>query len=386
MGTYRVLACEATTGIVKGEIYPREAPSWSTEICTKGEWGFNVDLGQRGNSKTDILGWTLGGAHFFAVLHDEHPLQAGFPSSAGFKQSENTFSVSGAGVGAIFDNREVRTPNGQPATILNSANDWTISNASQRAVMREILVKSLGDSDSGAALPFRLNDGAGETGTLTRTYLGKDLTEVWKRLSDETETDNGTEFIFKPYLFFTGQAPSIGWELKLGTPALGNLNLNAVWELSAAIGNTDVDYNLSIPRPHRVWAKGSGDGSTALIGYAENTAALQAQGIPYADYVDTSHSDEKDLTKLNSYASAILKEYSVPKETWSPEVRIDGLNASGKKISPALGEWDEGDMPMLRYTKHPVIADGEYRRRIMGMSNGQNAGTVSLKIQELSLA
>ncbi|MGW4484340.1 hypothetical protein ACWEOE_10930 [Amycolatopsis sp. NPDC004368] len=386
MGTFRVMVCQATTGIVKAEIYPREEPTWSTEIGDKGEWGCTVDLGQKGNNGDDIRGYVLGRAHFFVIVHDEFPLQGGFPTSAGYQQAGNTFTMSGPGIGGLFDNREVRAPNGQPATIQNSANDWTISNASQRAVMRELLVKSLADSDSGASLPFNVDDGAGETGTLTRTYLGKDLTEVWKRLSDETETDQGTEFIFRPYYFETAGKPSYGFALNLGTPALGDLDLNAAWELGAAFGNIDLDWNLSIPVPHRVWAKGSGDGTTSLIGYAENTAALQALGIPYADYVDTTHSDEKDLTKLNSYASAVLKQYSQVEETWDVSVRVDGLNAQGKKISPALGEWAEGDMPMFRVTGHPVLADGEYRRRIMGMSNGDDPGTVSLKVQPLSLA
>lgn len=386
MSGYRVLVCEARTGIVKDELKPSGDPSWSTEIGEKGDWSCELQLGVAPNFKDNVLSYTTSGAYFWMICYDDVPLQGGMPSSAGFAQGTNVLSVSGSGIGALFDSREVRMPNATPATIQNAANNWTAAGMSQRALMREIVVKSLGDSDSGASLPFDVSDGAGETGTFTQFFVGSDLTSVWSRLSDQTETDGGVEFIIRPYLFYTGNLPSIGFKLALGTPALGNLTLNALWESGAAFGNIDVDYNMSIPRPHRVWSKGSSDGGgVALIGYAENTAALQALGVPYADYVDTTHSDSKVLTRLNTFASAVLKEYSVPKETWTMSVRIDGKNRKGIQVSPKLGEWVEGDMPLVRVVRHPVIADGTYRRRIMGMSGG-DPGTVNLKIQDIALA
>lgn len=386
MATWRVLVCQARTGVVVDELLPLGDPDWETEIGQKGSWGVQLRLGEAPNFKDSVLDYVTSGAHLWVVCWGSFPVQGGMPTSASFEQSTRTLHVSGAGIGALFDNRVSRTPNGTPATLTAAGNNWTMTNTTQRAYMRELVVKSLGDSDSGASLPFDVSDGAGETGTTTRTVNAWDLNQVWKLLTDETDNNGGCEFIFRPYAFDTAGAPSIGFALRLGNPALGNLALDAAWELNAAFGNIDVDYNLSIPRPHRVWAKGSGDGGAAIIGYAENTATLQAAGVPYADYVDTTHNDASIKATLDGYAAAILNEYSVPKTTWNAEVRIDGKNDRGVQISPELGSWVEGDMPLLRITDHPVIPDGSYRRRIMGMSNGSAPGLVKLKIQELPLA
>lgn len=386
MTDWRIIICQATTGLVVDELVPMGDPDWEREIGAKGSWGCDLRLGDAPNFQDSTLSYVTSGAFFWMVVYGDFPVQGGMPTSATFTQKTQTLRVEGAGIGALFDSRVARTPNGSPETITASGNNWTISNTTQRAYMRELVVKSLGDSDSGATLPFRVNDGEGETGTVTRTVNAYDFGSVWKKLTDETDNQGASEFVFTPYYFTTAGAPSYGFELKLGAPTLGDAGLEAVWELGAAFGTIDVDYNLSVPRPHRSWAKGSGDGAAAVVGYAENTADLQAAGVPYADYVDTTHNDATIKATLDGYAAATLSEFSVPLETWTAEVRVDGRNAQGVQVSPALGEWVEGDAPLLRVTDHPTIPNDSYRRRIVGMSNGSVAGLVKLKIQPTPLA
>lgn len=384
--TWRCLITESTNGVIVDELKLAKDPDWSTEIGGKGSWGAPVRLGRGENNPSDVKAYATSGRYCWVLQYNDLPIQGGLPATGSYTQKDRAFIVSGAGILAVFDNRTVRAPNGTPATIANSANNLAFANVTRRRVIRDLLTNSLGDSSSGAAIPFDVSDGAGETGTENRSYLAADLTSFLKRIADESDDNQGPEIIIRPYALLQGGQPSIAWKAAIGTPLLGNQNLDASWELNAAYGTIDVDYNMATPIPHRVWAKGAGDGPVTAIGYAENSAALQALKIPYADYVDTSHTDVSDTAKLNSYAAATLAERSVAVETWKATVRVDGKNNQGKQISPELGSWSEGDMPLFRVAKHDVIPDGSYRRRITGMSNGQDAGTVALKIKPTPLA
>lgn len=383
--TWRCLITLAHTGQVVDEVQLSADPSWETEIGQKGSWGVELVLGGP-NPKDNVLTYMTSGAHAWILLNDDLPVQGGMPGDGGFNQKERTLSVSGAGILGVLDNRIVRAVGGSPATITASANNYALSGITPRRVLRELVLTSLLDTASGAGLPFDLTDAAAETGTTTRNFAAWDFSSVLKKLNDETDNIGGCEFIVRPYTDFQSGIQFVGWKLALGTPQLGNPALAAVWELGAAFGNIDVDYNMSIPRPHRVWSKGAGDGGAAVVGYAENTAALQAANVIYSDYVDTVHNDATIKTTLDGYAAGILSDRAVPLETWTAEVRIDGKNDRGIQISPALGSWVEGDMPLLRITDHPVIPDGDYRRRITGMSNGSAPGLVKLKIQPQPLA
>lgn len=383
--TWRCLITKAVTGEVVDEIQLCAEPSWETEIGQKGSWSVELALGGP-NPKDNIQTYMKSGAHSWVLLHDDQAIQGGMPADGSFNQKERTLSVSGPGILGVLDNRIVHAVGGSPATITASANNYTLSGITPRRVLRELVATSLLDAASGAALPFDITDAQAEVGTTTRTFAAWDFNSVLKKLNDETDNIGGCEFIVRPFTLFQSGVLYVGWKLALGTPQLGNPALDAVWELGAAFGNIDVDYNMSIPKPHRVWSKGAGDGGAAVVGYAENSAALQAAGVVYSDYVDTVHNDAAIKATLDSYAAGILSDRALPLETWSAEVRIDGKNDRGIQISPALGSWVEGDMPLLRITDHPVIPDGDYRRRITGMSNGSAPGLVKLKIQPQPLA
>lgn len=384
--TWRCLITESTTGVIVNELALSADPDWSTEIGAKGSWSAQVLLGSGPNTKDNVLAYLTSGRYAWIIAYNNFPLQGGMPASGGYEQKTRTLTASGAGILSLFDNRTVRAPNGTPATIASSANNLALTGLTKRRVIRDLLANSLADSNSGAGLPFDLTDAAAETGTENRSYSAADLTSFLKRLADETDDNLGPEFIIRPYFLLQGGQPSVAWKGAIGTPLLGNQNLDASWELNAAFGTIDIDYNMAVPIPHRVWAKGAGDGPVTAMGYAENSAALQTAKIPYADYVDTSHSDISDTAKLNSYAAATLAERSVATETWKATVRVDGKNDRGKQISPELGSWSEGDQPLFRVTKHDVIPDGSYRRRITGYSKGNESGTVALKIKPTPLA
>lgn len=384
--TWRCLITESTTGLVIDELTLAADPDYATEIGTKGSWGAQLRLGSGSNSKDNVLAYLTTGRYAWIIVYNDFPVQGGMPATGSYTQKTRMLTATGPGILSMFDNRSTRAPNGTPATIAASANNLVITGASKRRIIRELITQSLLDTASGAGLPFDVSDAQVETGTENRTYAATDFASFLRNLSDETDDNQGPEFIIRPFFVTQSGQLFVAWKLAIGTPLLGDQNLNASWELSAAFGDIDIDYNMSVPIPHRVWTKGAGDGPVTVLGYAENSAALQTAKIPYADYVDTSHTNISDKAKLDSYAAAALAERSAATETWKATVRIDGKNDRGQLISPALGSWAEGDSPLLRVTGHQVIPDGAYRRRIVGYSPGEQPGTVALKIKPTPLA
>lgn len=373
---YRVLITDTITGAIVDELEPIQQPKFDVEILTKGSWG--VDLILNNTTNANAMGYALSRKHTWVVCWDSYAIQGGLPASAGFDQASRKLSVSGAGIGSVFDQRTTRAIPGVPATITSSGNSGTFTSFNKRRIVRDLF--AAGTSGTGAGLPIDFTDASGETGSETRTYNGYDFTSWWSRAMDEADSSLGPEFYFQPYITVSGGIRVIYFALKIGSPLLGDQALAAAWELNAAYGAIDLDYNLSIMPPHYTWEKGSGSGGAMITGFADNTTVLNGLGIPYADYAENGHSDVSDPVILNAFASQTAGQLQATQEQWTASVRIDGKNESGVVISPTFGTWNPGDKPLFRITGHPVLADGSYRRRIYGYSDG-DPGTVALKIQ-----
>jgi hypothetical protein len=374
---WRIIITNTISGAFVDELIPAEQPTFTVEVNTKGSWGTTLALGSPPNTVDNVLAYATGGKHTWTVVWDSYPVQGGSPTDVSYEQAKRTLTVSGPGLGAFFEQREVRNPGGSPATINATANTRTITGYSRRQIMRQLVVDSC--APTGNALPLDVSDGLAEGGTENRVYNGFDFAAVWKKITEEAEALNGPEFVFRPYLLTVGTANYVAFKFALGTPLLGNQTMNALWESNSAFGVIDVDFNAGVFRPHNVWAKGAGDAGAAAIGYATNSTALVAGGYPYASRMNTEHADETKTATLDSYAASDLAEFAVALSTWRMKIRIDGRTTAGAVVSPQLGEFAEGDQPLIRVTRHDVIADGTYRRRILGYTNS-DPGTVELKL------
>jgi hypothetical protein len=374
---WRIIITNTVTGAFVDELIPAEQPTFTVELNTKGSWGTTLALGSPPNTVDNVLAYATGGKHTWTVVWDSYPVQGGPPTDVSYEQAKRTLTVSGPGLGAFFEQREVRNPAGSPATINATANTRIITGYSRRQIMRQLVVDSC--APTGNALPLDVADGLSEGGTQNRVYNGWDLAAVWKKITEESEAQNGPEFVLRPLFLNISGTDYVAFKLALGTPLLGNQALDALWESNAAFGSIDVDFNAGVFRPHNVWVKGAGDAGAAAIGYATNSTALVAGGYPYASRANTEHADEIAKTTLDSYAAADLAQYSVAQSTWRMKIRIDGKNDRGVVVSPQLGSFSEGDQPLIRVTKHDVISDDTYRRRIVGYTNS-DPGTVDLKL------
>lgn len=373
---WRVLITEVKTGIIVDELEPIGAPTFDVEILTKGSWGVELILNNTTNA--NALAYAQSGKHTFVVCWDSYAVQGGLPTSVGFSQKDMKLSVQGSGLGAIFDDRICRTPSGPSSTLTASANNFTFTSYNKRRIVRELFAS--GSNETWSLLPLDLTDATGETGSENRSYTAVDFKSWWAQAMVEAESGGGPEFYFQPYITVSGGNRVVFFALKIGNPFLGNPALDAIWELNAAYGAIDLDYNTGLPRPFYTWAKGSGSGGESVVGWFDNNAAMNALGLPYKDMVDNGNSDIGDKTQLDQIAARVGGQASALQEQWSANARIDGKSESGVVISPTLGTWSVGDKPLFRITGHPVLSDGTYRRRIYGYTNS-DPGTVALKIQ-----
>lgn len=372
MGEWRALVAETVSGLVVADVALSAEPQFDRSLGDKGSWSVELITDDRANRQVDFHTYVRPPWYSWIVAYDDFPVQAGPTWTHGFKDAERRLTVSGSGLNGIYGRRVVRRASGTPAAITRPDSDLTYTGLSLRGILRQLVADN--HAQDGYALPIDL-PGA-EAGTATRTYRGYELGLMWDRMMDLTGVLNGPEFDFAPV--FANNGANIRWRLDIGTPLLGDQDTAATWDYGGALSEIDVDVNGSNAPVTRVWAKGSGQDSAMLVGFAEDTTATSA-GFPGLDFVDGDHTSVEVQQTLNDHARQDLKDLSAAQETWKCTVRIDGLQSRGVDVSPRLGSWALGDAPLFGVSGHPWIPDGSYRKRILGFSQDETA-TLALKL------
>lgn len=374
MGDWRVMVAATVTGNIVADIQPRDLPSFSRKLNDKCSWTINALPEDKANAHIDFHAYTDAGKYSWIVLHDDFVVQAGPIWTFQYDENTRNLSCSGTGIQGLFDRRVLRNPTGTASNIVHVNNDLILNNFTLRGIAREIINANLTQT-GGYALPIDVP--AAQTGTAKRTYFGYDLATVWDRLIELSKVINGPELDFRPYLTTTGN--QIRWEAVIGNPKLGNQTSTAVWDYGGALSMIDVDVNGSASPCTKAWAKGSGSARTMIVGYASESVLI-TRGYPATDFVDNNHTSVITKSVLQEKADADLDVFAAPTESWKCSVRIDGANSRGIQVSPVLGSWNLGDAPKFGINDHPWIADGQYRRRLIGYKN-LTESTVDLELQ-----
>jgi hypothetical protein len=373
VGTWRALIAETVTGTVVSDVVMSAQPQFSRALCDKGSWSVDLHIDAKANRGVDFHSYTQPARYSWVIAYNDSPVQAGPVWTYAFKETTRTLTVAGSGMGGLFGRRVLRNPGGAPVSIADPSNDLTYTNLSLRGILRQLISDNL--TQTGYAVPIDLP--ATETGTNTRTYNGYDLAKLWDRLTELAQVINGPEFDFVPVL--TNNGGNLRTQLVVGSPTLGDAASYAVWDYGAALSTIDIDVNGSTAPVTRVWTKGAGQNNATVIGYTENTSLINV-GYPGLDYVDSTHTSDTNINDLNAYAAAAAHDFATATETWTCTVRIDGLSSQGVPVSPGLDSWGLGDAPQFGISQHPWIADGLYRRRILGFSQSSDPYTLALKI------
>lgn len=377
---FRVRIAETVTGNIVQEVSLSSNPTFTAELCQKGSWGVDIILDEVINKKADLATYATSDKYSWIIQWDDFVIQAGPPTSCSFDQNSATLKVQGSGIGAIFDQRIVRASGGLASNPSDPTGNLSYTNQTFRAIAMSLVQNSIGMSGyglniTGPTIP--------EVGTSTRNYFGYSGATVWQRLTELSQVQNGLDYVFTPYL--DGSTPKkLYWQLTTGNPQI-SLNSNSVWDYGGAMGSINVDINAAIGPVHRSYVKGSGIDADTMWGYDVNSTALAAQGYPGTDFIDTNHTDATEQTTIDAYATQNLNQYSTPVETWTVSCRLDGKNRFGSLVSPRIGEFILGESPLFRVEKHPWVAAGVYRRRILAFSS-ESDGTFLLKLASTPLS
>jgi len=92
--------------------------------------------------------------------------------------------------------------------------------------------------------------------------------------------------------------------------------------------------------------------------------------------VSSAHSTVVEQPTLVRYTQQDLLRSSAPVEWWSWEFHADG--------QPRLSDVSVGDMCTVRLKGNRYLPDGEYVRRIVGMSGGSKSRWVKVITDEVS--
>jgi hypothetical protein len=370
---WRALVAETVSGNVVADVVMSAYPQFSRKLCDKGSWAIDLVVDDKANRGIDFHAFTEPARYSWIVAYNDMAVQAGPVWTYAFKEDSRTLSVAGSGLGGLFGRRVLRNPAGNAATVADVSNDLTYTGLTLASILVELVSDNA--SQFGYALP--LDWPALTPGSAQRTFAGAELANVWDRLTELSQVINGPEFEFAPVLSAGGSR--IRWQLVTGSPLLGDSASTSVWDYGAALSAIDIDVNGSASPVTRVWAKGAGQDAATLTGFAEN-ADLIGVGYPGLDYVDSAHTSDTNPDDLTGYAQADAADFRTPDEKWACTVRIDGLiNSDGVEISPGFGSWSLGDAPLFGLSGHPWIADGLYRRRILGYTQA-DPSTLALVI------
>lgn len=384
---WRVLIAETRTGTIVADVTPADLPTFSRGICEVGSWGVNAHLDDPANRTVDFYTYATSSRYSWVICYGSYAVQAGPVTTYSIDDGARTLSVGGAGIGDLFKKRVLRNPLGHTA-IVDPSEDIHYDGEFKWEMVRRLMLYGIADGvdvvpGSVSYLPITYpagwsNQGSGNASR--GSYYGYDLAMIWDRMVELAQQAEGPEFEFAPVL--SGDGSKLSWDFRIGTPLLGDQLTPAIWDYGGALSFINIDGDASTSTVTRTWVKGEGSDRALRTGYEED-ATLYTGGYPRIDYVDTEHTSETLQSNLEDYADHILDSFRWAVETWSADVRIDGLGSSygGFQLSPPLGQWSLGDAPQFGIQGHLWIPDGNYRRRILGFANGTE-NTVKLTLEE----
>lgn len=370
------MIAETVTGLIVADVQPRDLPSWSRKITDKGSWTINVLPDDRANVSVDLHSLTAAGKYSWLVLYDDQIVQGGPVFTYQYDENTRNLSVSGTGIQGLLDRRVLRKYTGPATNIVHVDNDLSVQGQTLGDIALKVVANAV--AGSGYFLPIDIPTPATSSAHV-RNYLGYDLATVWDRLTDLAKSDNGPEMDFSPHLDSAGT--HVEWDMLVArnsTGKLGYQSSTSVWDYGGALGAIDVDVNGSASPCTTVWVRGSGSERALMVGYATDLTLISS-GFPATDFVDGDHTTATELGTLRGYASADLKKFSAPTETWKCSIRVDSTDEAWSP-SPVIGMVGLGDAVLLGVSGHPWIRDGMYRRRVIGFSDNTEA-TINLDLE-----
>lgn len=377
---WRLFVAATRTGQIVASVPFVGVPRWEYRLNTSGGLTCTVPLDAIDKADLDELctpwRWSWGlawGAHIVQagpVVTDRYTDQEGPP----------TVDIGCGGLWHLLWRRVLVNPSwAEGQDVASPLADVVLTGRTLRQIAADIVSGDL--SRTGHSLPIAL-PAADPAGAHERTYPGYDLAMVGERLLQLTQVIDGPEVEFRPR-FTTEAQTAMEWEMRAGSPRLGQLGYPHAYDYGQALTHVDYDRDGSA-QTFGHFERGNGTERGLLTGYQDDKTLISLEQYPWPDLesVGMSSTSDTDAVNLQSKAEGHLVTNSRPIVTWSATVRIDGTNGRGGQTrSPSLDLIRAGDNAVFALRGHRRIADGTYQRRILGASSGATLDTAQLVLQ-----
>lgn len=354
--------------LLTGEIYavlPAHAGPWSMVHRKAGKISASVLvtpdlLNQYPDLPVQVKEWRS----FIGVRIPESRriLNAGPITNWSFDSETSILEITGAGLPAYFEHRYLVQAGRIPDPMVSL--DWT--KLSLGSIAGRVVTQTM--AHPGGNLPIVIPPDV--AGTNERHYKGYDMGQVWERLTQLMEVQNGPDLMFQPRM---KDESHIEWQMRIGDPLLSQDG--DAWRLPIGNGRSSVlGYSVAsdgADMAYRVFTVGSGTNEEALIAQAADYSMIDEYGFPLLERKET-YSSVTEMNTLNSWANANVGANKAPWKTW--KFKLDPT------ATPRLGDYRPGDWVVTQIDQRfPFLPLGEFRGRIMTVS-GDLTGLVTVEL------
>lgn len=366
--TWTYLLADLRTNVITAEI-PLTGAKPSKKLGASGSMSGTWALSSKWTGG-DPYGLTRPARTALYALRGDRPMYGGIVWTSQYDSDRNTVSLGSSDWWSYLDHRKaLPLLPGSPDVTDIAQLAVTYEQIDQNQIARNLL--TLAQSHPGGDIGIVAD--TTDSGILRdRTYNGYELTDVGQALKQLSEVLDGPDIMFDvaSNLDTNGRPIRI---MRLGTPLLGQSGSEWVFEWGANI----LAYRWPADGSRmatRHYATGDGMEAGAQIAVAEDTTAY-TNGWPLLE-ADSDYHTVTEVETLQGHADADLDAARLPVTLPTVTVTGDGTDRRGRRVGPALGEYQPGDDCRIVITD-PFMRDGiDVYARIIGIDTDPGEGGV----------
>jgi hypothetical protein len=358
-GTYTYLVADLRTNAILAEL-PLKVSSFDTKLSGYGRLGATLNLNAKGMSDLDLPGILTPGRTALYVDRDGTLVWGGILWSGSRNKADHSAQLAAMEFESYFHRRLI-TADYKPAGVDQFTIAQTLVNTMQARVGGNI----------------GLTVGSDTCGVLrTRDYFRTGLVKVGEALRELAQLEFGFDFYVAVGYDSNGLPTKT---LRLGYPRLGRVAAvsGLVFESPGNITAWRDDFDAFDESATDYYELGQGEGSSTLIGLAQDTSAITA-GFPVLETKSSDNRASRTQDVINAHARESLAAAPIPVQTFSCTVDANA--------DPVLGSYIPGDAARF------IVSDDWYRPdssgvptfdrylRILGYSVNPETDRVSLTL------
>lgn len=364
----------------KIQTLPTSDVTWERRILSPETLRVSMTLKPRAHQMIDLRNSTTEAKTALVVSDDDVVLGAGPIWGREFDDETGKWTCEAAGIWSLLDHTHVMPDTVASLPLLvevdgmdepNPALATTFTAQTWPQIVRGLLEQRA--TRPGGRLPFVY--GATGAGEHDKTYDAASFKTIGEALQDLTRLMGGPEIEFTPQIVDN----RLRWLVRVGDDSQLEIQSKTVHRFDFTPQKRSV-RSLKVRSSGRelaseAWGTGGRQAAKALFSRADSRFLLDA-GFPRMETVSSAHSTVVEQPTLDRYTEQDLARASAPVEWWSFEFHADG--------QPRLSDVSIGDTCMVKLEGNRYLPDGEYLRRIVGMSGSSRDRWVKVVTDEVS--